>query len=297
MSVTRVLVTGAAGLLGGRLASLLGADFSVTAAIHETVGPEALPVVPLDLSSPGSVEQCLDVVRPEAVVHAGAWADANRCEREPDRARAVNVRGTRALAQGCAEKGLRLVVLSTDLVFDGQVGGLEEEAPARPLLIYGRTKLEAEEEAIRLCAGSAVVRVSLVYGRGHGARGTASEAVAWALRRGQPLRLFTDQFRTPVDPESVAEAIAVLLRGTGEGRYHLGGPERVSRFELGQRVACVLGLDPAPIEPVTEARFPVGVPRPADVSLDSSRARRELGFSPRTLDIGIRAGRTEAPPV
>ena len=62
-------------------------------------------------------------------------------------------------------------------------------------MVYGRSKLEAEEEALRRGAGSAVVRVALVCGRGHGPRATASEGIVWALRRGQPLRLFTDQYR------------------------------------------------------------------------------------------------------
>jgi len=290
-------VTGAAGLLGGRLAACLGRAFAVTAAAHESAVPEGLSVVPLDLRFSDSVRAAVEAARPDAIVHAGALADANRCEREPERARAVNVSGTRAVAQACREKGLRLVALSTDLVFDGTRAGLREEDEAHPRLLYGRTKLEGEEEALSQCVGSAVVRVALVYGLGHGPRGTASEGIAWALRRREPLELFTDQFRTPVDADSVAEALAALLRGVGAGRFHLGGPERVSRFELGQRVASVLAIDPASIQAITQAEVSKGAPRPADVSLDSSRARRELGFAPRPLEDGIRAGRAERPPV
>jgi dTDP-4-dehydrorhamnose reductase len=294
---TRVLVTGATGLLGGRLAVLLGRSFEVTAAVHESAAPEGLSAVALDLASPGSIKAAVEAARPEAIVHAGAWADADRCERDVGGARAINVDGTRIVAEECRGRGLRLVVLSTDLVFAGGEGARAEGDAASPRQVYGRTKLVAEEEALRGCAGSAVVRVALVFGRGYGRRGTSSESVAWALRRGQPLRLFTDQFRTPVDAESVTQAVAALLRGQGAGVYHLGGPERVSRFELGQRVASVLGLDPGPIEPSEQARLSGGAPRPGDVSLDSSRARRELGFAPGPLDDGIRAGRPEGPPV
>jgi dTDP-4-dehydrorhamnose reductase len=119
--------------------------------------------------------------------------------------------------------------------------------------------------------------------------------VAWALRAGSGVRLFTDQYRTPVDATSVAGALLALLRVGGEGRYHLGGPERVSRHELGLRVADNLGLSAAGIEAVSQAEVSIGAARPADVSLDSSRARRELGFAPRALEEAIREGRRQSP--
>jgi len=140
-----------------------------------------------------------------------------------------------------------------------------------------------------------VARVALVLGRGHGGRGSASEAIAWALRAGRPLRLFSDQFRTPVDAESVGRAAAALLTGTQAGVFHLGGPERVSRHQLGLRVASVLGLDASLIEDVRQADEAVPVPRPLDVSLDSTRAARELRFHPRGLAEAIREGRREPP--
>jgi dTDP-4-dehydrorhamnose reductase len=288
--VTRVLVTGASGLLGGRLATLLAKDHTVVATVHHAPAPDGLTTVPFDLASPETVPRAFEAARPEAVVHAAALADADACERDPERAAALNVQATAALAEACARRGARFILLSTDLVFDGSRGGLREDEPAQPLLGYGRSKLEAEEETLRVCPGSAVVRVALVCGRGHGHRATSSEAVVWALAQDKRPRLFTDQYRTPVDPEAVTPALAALIRGRGEGRYHLGGPERVSRYELGVRAATAFGFDPAAIEATTQASYP-GALRPADVSLDSGRARRELGFSPRPLDEMIRSGR------
>ena len=292
-----LLVTGAAGLLGGRLAELLAGEFAVVAGVHQSRPPAHLPQVRVDLKAPATVEAAFETARPEAVVHAAALADANRCEEDPEAARAINVHGTALVAQACARFGVRLIVLSTDLVFAGTKGGVAESDPPGPMMVYGHTKLEAEDEALGLCAGSAVVRVALVCGRGYGHRPTASEAVTWALRRGQRPRLFTDQFRTPVDAEAVALALAGLVRGLGEGRYHLGGAERVSRSELGARTATAFGLDPAGVEAITQAAFAQPAPRPRDVSLDSSRARGELGYAPRPLDDMIKSGRPESPPV
>jgi dTDP-4-dehydrorhamnose reductase len=285
----RILVTGAGGLLGGRLASLFSAQHSVTTARHVAPGPSGLPSVALDLLEPSSIAAALDTARPEAVLHCAALADADRCEREPALAAALNERACAALGRECQA---RLVALSTDLVFDGRRSPVSEDDAPAPLLLYARTKLAGEEAVLAEARGSAVVRVALIVGRGFGPRGSASESIAWALRAGRPLRLFTDQYRTPVDPDSIAAATLALCAGSGTGRYHLGGPERVSRYELGLRTAAVLGLPTTALTPITQADAP-GAPRPADVSFDSSRAQRELAYRPRPLAEAIRDGRPQ----
>jgi len=183
---------------------------------------------------------------------------------------------------------VRLIALSTDLVLGGERAPASEEERPRPLLHYGRTKLEAEDAVLAASGDAVVLRVALVVGRGFGPRTTASEGVAAALAAGRRPRLFLDQYRTPIDPESIADAIARVLDRKASGRFHVGGAERLSRYELGQRVARVLGL-PANIEGTSQAEQ--GVPRPAEASMDSSRARRELGWEPRPLDDAIRDGR------
>jgi dTDP-4-dehydrorhamnose reductase len=249
--------------------------------------------VVFDLQQPGSIETALDRAKPEVVVHSAALADVDRCEKEPALAWMCNVDAPNALARLCRAHGIRLVALSTDLVFAGDRALVSEDDPARPTLAYGRTKLAGEEAVLGEDPAAAILRVALVYGRGHGARATASESVAWSLRAGHPVRLFTDQVRTPVDADSVADAIARVLAGDHRGRFHLGGLERVTRFELGQRVAAVLGLPAERIEPVRQADLAL-TPRPADVSLDHSRARNVLGWQPRPLASAIRAGRPAA---
>jgi len=279
--------------VGGAVASRLGeAGFAVTAGQHEALGPPYLPSVALDLLSAASVEAALDVSRADAVVHAAALANPDHCEADPARAEALNVRVPEGLARACRRRGLHLVAFSTDLVFPGDRSPLSEKDAPAPILVYGRTKLAGEEAVLAEAPGAAVVRVALVYGRGHGPRGTASESIAWALAAGRPVKLFTDQYRTPIDVASVADAVARILRGHGSGRYHLGGPERVSRHTFGLRVANALGLPATAIVPVTQADVPQAARRPADVALDSTRARGELGWEPRPLDTAIRDGRT-----
>lgn len=286
-----LLVTGASGLLGGRLASLLAsAGFRAVAARHRTPTPHGLPAVPLDLANPASLAAAVEQARPQAVLHCAALSDPDRCQENPALTQALNVEACAHLARLCHRRGLRLVTLSTDLVFPGDRPYSRETDSARPLLVYAQTKLDGERVALAEAPDAAVARVALVHGRGFGLRGTASETIAWRLRAGEPVRLFTDQYRTPVDPESIARALAVLLRGSASGLFHLGGPERISRYQLGLRVARLLDLPAASIEASTQADF-AGLPRPADVSLAIDRARQELGYAPRSLDEAIRDGR------
>ncbi|HET8646771.1 MAG TPA: sugar nucleotide-binding protein, partial [Vicinamibacteria bacterium] len=249
----RLLVTGAGGLLGGRLAELLAGGMSVVAAVNRSAAPPGLDVVHLDLLDASAVESALDRVRPDAVLHSAALADADRCQREPELAARVNAGIPALLARTCRRRSLRLVALSTDLVFPGTRAWSDEGETPRPRLHYARTKLEGEQAALAEHPQAAVMRVALVCGRGHGPRGSATESMAWALRAGRRLRLFGDQYRTPVDAESVAAAAAALLRGQENGVFHVGGPERVSRHQLGLRVAAALGLDAGLIEEARQA--------------------------------------------
>lgn len=290
----RLFVTGASGRLGGRLALALASRFEVVAARHLSPAPSGLEGVPLDLGDAASVEHCLDGCRPSAVLHAAALADADACERQPEIAKRVNVDGTRHLADACSTRGLPLVALSTDLVVSSGDAPADEHAPTSGASTYATSKLAAERAILQTPTG-AVLRVALVVGRGYGPRPTASEAVLWAVGRGERPRLFDDQFRTPIDAESVADLIGRVLARRRTGLLHAGGPERISRYALGLRVAKAFGIPSEALERVgREAQ--AGARRPADASLDSARALRELGWRPRPLDAALAESRPAPPP-
>ena len=287
-----MLVTGAGGLVGGRLAAILHAKGLETLAVYRSAAPPSGPrALQLALEDQDGLERLLDLERPDAVVHAAALAQIDRCYERPFEALSSNGRLPGRLARACRARGLRLVALSTDLVFAGDRAPLAEADPVRPQSVYGRSKLAGEEAVLAEHPEAAIARIALVVGRGHGPRASASEALAWALRAGRQPLLFGDEYRTPVDPESVADAVKRILERGGSGRYHLGGPERVSRYELGLRVARVLGLDPSGLLAGRQADHAAREPRPADVSLDSRRAQRELAWEARPLDEALRDSR------
>jgi dTDP-4-dehydrorhamnose reductase len=176
--------------------------------------------------------------------------------------------GTANVARAAARAGARLVHVSTDLVFDGENAPYAEDAATCPLSVYGRTKVDAELEAAR-APGSVIVRLSLLFGPRRTDRRGFFDAQLAALRSGEPITLFDDEWRTPLSYRAAAEALAAVARGSLTGIVHAGGPERMSRLEMGLRLARRLGIDAPAVSRLS--RLSVGgEPRARDVALDTA---------------------------
>lgn len=283
----RIIVTGAGGLLGGRLASVLAERHEVTGMIRIHPAPSGVASQTMDLAEAEAIGSSLRDLRPDVVVHCAALADAEICERDPARAGRENETATRNVARACRRAGARLIAISTDLVFEGATAFADEDTPPRPIMEYGRSKLRAEAAAMAEAPGSVVLRVALIHGRGHGLRRTASESIADRLAMGETVTLYDDEWRSPVDPESVATAVEGAAQSPrAAGIYHVAGPERLTRLEFGQRVAAALGLNAGLLRRASQSSHR-GAPRPRDVSLNITRARTGLRYAPRALHPGI----------
>jgi dTDP-4-dehydrorhamnose reductase len=208
--------------------------------------------------------------RPRYVLHLAAMTSVADCHATPDLAAKENTAATGVLADAAHRCGARFVFCSTDMVFDGAAAPYRETDAPRPLSCYGQTKAAAEQ----LLAGrdhALVVRVPLMLGLPCTPRATTFAGQLAALRAGQPVRLFTDEYRTPVWLADAARALIGLARTEHTGVLHLAGPERLSRYDMLARCAAQLGLPTANLVPVSRCDFPAAEPRPADLSLDGSR--------------------------
>lgn len=282
-----LLLTGATGYIGRRLAPVLSRSWTVFRASRTSAGDGALD---LDLSDPDSIRRAFDAAAPKVVVHAGAEADPDVCERDPERARKVNVDAVKTLAMLCGASGARLVHFSTDLVFDGERGWYGEDDRPVPRGVYARGKLASEEAALVRAPGAAVLRVSAVYGRPLGGRTGFIDHLRAKLAAGEPAGAFTDQWRTATAADQLPEVLVKLLADPDlEGVFHWGGADRATRFEAAVTFARVMGFDERLIRPgrAVDAKF--ASPRPRDTSLDSSRLAAAIGIAPLTYEAGFKA--------
>lgn len=270
----RLLVTGASGQLGAYLLrELRGTDWQVTAWSGSRAGTLfGVPLQPVDLTDRAAVAAAFRDAQPQAVLHAAALSSVADCHREPGRAVQINVACTRHLVELAAAVQARLLFVSTDLVFNGEKGNYTEADAPAPLSIYGRTKQAAEELVLRGGENS-VARMSLLFGPSLIGKDSFFDQQVGALRAGQPVKLFEDEWRTPLAYPTAAQALCSWASSSVSGLLHLGGGERLSRLEMGRRLARVLQVDPSIIVAGSRLAAPAAEPRPADTSLEPTRWR------------------------
>ena len=268
----RVLITGGGGLLGGELIRRApsGIDLHATRRSSPVEGAESHAV---ELSDGDAVEGLWMRVRPDLVIHTAY--SATEGERDVWRA-------TESVVRACRAAGAALVYMSTDALLDGESSPYDESAEPAPVHDYGRWKAKAELHVRGEMPAAAVVRTSLIVRAEPPDRG--SVWVLDTLRRGEPVRLFTDELRCPVAVEDLAAQlweVAGLPPARRAGVWHLAGPEALSRYALGVLLALRHGIDPHGIVPIPSAVSPV--PRPRDLRLLTSRADRELRTRARPI--------------
>ncbi len=282
-----LLLTGATGYIGRRLAAGLAGSWTVFRASRTAAGPGALD---LELGDADSIRRAFNAAAPAAVVHAGGESDPDACEKDPERARRVNLEAVKTMAFLCGASGTRLIHFSTDLVFDGERGWYSEGDRPKPSGVYARGKLASEEAVLTRAPGAAVLRISSAYGRPLGGRLGFVDRMRARLAAGEPVTAFVDQWRTSTAADQLPEVVAKLLaRPDLEGLFHWGGAERATRFDSAVAFARVMGFNEGLVSPgrAVDAKF--ASPRPRDSSLDSSRLAAELGLAPLTYEAGFKA--------
>ena len=270
----RVLVTGAGGMLGRALQEKLQGAHTLFLWGREEA----------DLTDAAQVRAAARGITFDAVVHAAAMTDVDRCESEPERALAVNRDATRNVAELARERGALLAYVSTDYVFDGtKRSPYLEEDPVAPINAYGRSKLEGERAAVSSGAKALVVRTSWLFGPGGK---NFVDTIASKLERGESLRVVDDQKGSPTYTRDLAHAIELLLRRGSTGTVHATNTGTTTWYGLAREIARVLGSD-APIAPVTTEEFPRPAPRPRYSVLSGARFRAWTGENLRPWEEAV----------
>lgn len=264
----RWMITGSRGQLGRCLVRLLEASPE-----HRLVAAHDLP--DFDVTERASVGAALDAVCPDVVANAAAFTFVDDCETQPELAWRVNAEAPGLLAEECAARGIRLVHVSTDYVFDGQeTRPYTEEDLTAPRSEYGRSKLEGERRVRAALPAALIVRTSWLFGPG---RNFIATMLGFAQKRraeadALPLRVVDDQFGSPTYAEDLAGWILQLVERNARGLYHLTNRGVATWWEVAREALDLGGFGDIQIERVASSEFLRPAPRPAYSALDGSKA-------------------------
>lgn len=215
----------------------------------------------LDVGDAQRVFEVLQRVRPHRVWLPAALPDVDRCEREPQLSYRVNVVGPRNVGQAAQALDAQVIFFSTDYVFDGTKGPYRESDPVRPLQVYGRHKVQAEEYLLAQVPKTLIVRPAWIYSHDPHPRNFVWR-IAQQLKAGEVLKSAVDQVNTPTPAKELALRAVQAAEMGMTGVLHLVGPERLSRYDLTRRIADLLGYPQAAIQPVTTSSLNLPARRP-----------------------------------
>jgi dTDP-4-dehydrorhamnose reductase len=268
----KILVTGAGGQLGRAVCDAF-TDHEVVAESHAA----------LDVADASGVEAALDEARPDLVLNASAYTAVDRAEDEPDVAYRVNEEGPRVLAVATARRGLALLHVSTDYVFDGEKGTAYVESDAtHPLGVYGASKLAGEQAVRQANPRHFIARTAWLYGP---VGRNFARTLAAAAEREPKLRVVDDQWGSPTYAPHLAQALAALVEGEAYGLHHLANAGVTNRFDFALALLAALGR-PTPVEPIPTAAWPTRARRPRNTALASEQ---QTGIELPDWQTGVRA--------
>ena len=283
----RLLITGASGLLGLNLSLMMQGAHDITGVDRSKLAGVPFELLRADLLEPGVEERILDSVRPQAVIHCAAWADMDACEADPEGARRLNTDLPGQLAQACAQRGIRLLHISTDGVYDGLKDGFYTEADApHPQGVYARTKLAGEQNVLAADPYALVARVNFFGWSLSGSRSLA-EFFLEHLRSGEGCQGFTDVWFCPLFVGHLAQLLVEMLEKGLSGLYNVLGSEALTKYEFGLRLARQFGLDESLIEPISVEDSGLKARRSHNLRVSVHKLSTALGHEIPSVSTGL----------
>jgi dTDP-4-dehydrorhamnose reductase len=287
-----ILVTGSNGLLGQKLSTLLGSQPGIrpvfTARKALTYPIKGGRFFLLDVAKKDEIDQIFDAVRPDIIIHAAAMTQVDDCEIKKEECWLQNVTATNYLAAAAAQLGAFFIHVSTDFIFDGKSGPLDESANPAPVNYYGVSKLAAEEIVQQSALSWAILRTVLVYGVAHDL--SRSNIVLWVkknLEEGKPIKVVDDQWRTPTLAEDLAMGCWLVAKERKPGIFHVSGEEMMTPYDIAIRTARFFKLDESLIAKTDSNQFRQPALRPMKTGFIIEKAKRELGYQPHSFEEGL----------
>ena len=283
----RVAVTGASGMLGSAILRQLSGRFDLLA-IARTRGycHGNITWASFDLLDTNLLQNWLSENSPDIIIHCAANVNVDECENNTAKTTALHVGVTSVLANYCEQFSRKLIYLSTDSVFNGQLARVYTEVDdPDPLNHYAKTKLLGEKPVLD-CGFGTVLRTNIL-GLGLERKTTFFDWLLKGLQSGDKLTLFKDVLFSPITVERCASVIEKLINTEVFGLFHCGSRDRVSKFEFGILTAEIFKLPHEGVECVSVETFGFDATRPKNMSLDSSKLKDALNITLPTVKTAI----------
>jgi dTDP-4-dehydrorhamnose reductase len=286
--VTKILISGASGLLGANLVLETMGKYDVTAVYHaQPIRASGIKAVHADLSVRDCADRVITKAEPDWVIHCAAETDVDQCELDSERAFRLNRDMARWVAQAAWTSGAQLTHISTDAVFDGSRPGYREEDSANPINVYGRSKRAGEEAVLEAHPEALIIRTNF-FGWNAQNKLSLAEWFLLHLEKGKRCQGFVDvKVKLLLVNDLIKIVIGMLEHGIS-GIYHVLSADCTSKYEFGVRLAQMAGLDSDLIEPIEVGHMDLNAPRPRNLCLDSSKLMEALGIGSPTIEEGLR---------
>ena len=283
----KVLVTGASGLLGLNLSLGLMGSHAIVGLDRSKLAGTPFELIKTDLLEPGVCSRLMDEVHPDAIIHTAANANVDACESDPDGARMLNAEFPGQLAELCAKRGVRLVHISTDAVFDGAKDGIySEDDPPNPLGVYAQTKLDGERNVLSANPDAVIARVNFFGWSLSGTR-SLSEFFFNKLSNGLQANGFIDVWFCPMFVGDLADTLIGMLEKSLSGLYHAVGYEALTKYDFGLEIAHQFGFDEGLIRPMSVEDSGLKAKRSHNLRLSVHKLCTDLGVAIPGVSTGI----------
>ena len=290
----KTLITGSNGLLGQKLVKLLTENNEPV--IATSLGKNRLHKIltgytyqSLDITNEKQVREVLTHFRPEVVIHTAAMTNVDQCELEQEACDQLNVKAVEYLVSSCSQINAHFVHLSTDFIFDGRRGPLDENAIPNPISHYGRSKLQAEEFLQKSDINWSIIRTVLVYGVAYDmSRSNIVLRVKNSLEAGKTIQVVNDQWRTPTLAEDLAMGCYLVAQNGRTGIYNISGEELMTPYEMAIKTAEFFKLDQELIKETDVSKFTQPAKRPPRTGFIIEKAKIQLGYQPHSFEAGLK---------
>lgn len=289
----KILITGANGLLGQKLSRLLAEDpeIDLVATARKPLGYALQNGVyaKMDIENKEDIVSVFFEHKPEVVIHTAAMTQVDDCEVQREKCWAANVTSVELLAEACQWYNTHLVYVSTDFIFDGSHGPLDENEKPAPVNYYGESKLAAEKIVQASSLNWSILRTVLVYGVTPDM--SRSNIVLWvknSLEQGKAIKVVNDQWRTPTLAEDLAMGCYLAAKKNVTGIFNISGKDFMSPYDIAMKTAEYFKLDKSLITATDSNTFKQTARRPLTTGFIIEKARKELGYEPRSFEEGLK---------